>query len=41
MVETSNDIVLFILGTTGDGKSKLALDLCDKFNGEVVNADSM
>ena len=41
MVETSNDVVLFILGTTGVGKSKLALDLCDKFNGEVVNADSM
>jgi len=33
--------VIFILGTTGVGKSKLSLDLADRFNGEIVNADSM
>ena len=34
-------IVLFILGTTGVGKSKLSLDLAKALNGEIVNADSM
>ena len=33
--------MLFILGCTGSGKSKLALDLAKEFNGEIVNADSM
>lgn len=34
-------IVLFVVGTTGVGKSKLALDLAESLNGEIVNADSM
>ena len=34
-------MVLFILGTTGVGKSKLSLDLAQRLNGEIVNADSM
>ncbi|CDW87769.1 trna mitochondrial [Stylonychia lemnae] len=34
-------IVIFVIGTTGVGKSKLALDLAQKLNGEIVNADSM
>jgi tRNA dimethylallyltransferase len=34
-------MVLFILGTTGVGKSKLSLDLAERLNGEIVNADSM
>jgi tRNA dimethylallyltransferase len=33
--------VVFLLGTTGVGKSKLSLDLAEKLNGEIVNADSM
>lgn len=33
--------VLFVLGSTGSGKSKLALDLADEFDGEIVNSDSM
>lgn len=33
--------VLFVLGSTGSGKSKLALDLAEEFNGEIVNSDSM
>ena len=35
------DIVVFVLGTTAVGKSKLALDLATSLNGEIVNADSM
>lgn len=34
-------VVLFVLGSTGSGKSKLGLDLAKQFNGEIVNADSM
>ncbi|KAK6215936.1 hypothetical protein LQW54_004117 [Pestalotiopsis sp. IQ-011] len=30
-----------IMGTTGTGKSDLAIDLAVKFNGEIVNADAM
>ena len=51
MVETvqlDNDIVVFLVGTTGVGKSKLALDLAsdetlwgDDKRGEIINADSM
>jgi tRNA dimethylallyltransferase len=33
--------VVFVLGTTAVGKSKLALDLAERLNGEIVNADSM
>lgn len=33
--------VIFIVGTTGVGKSKLSLDIAATFNGEIVNADSM
>ena len=35
------DVVVFILGSTGSGKSKLALDMAKSLNGEIVNADSM
>ena len=35
------DIVIFILGTTASGKSKLALDLAKIFSCEIINADSM
>ena len=30
-----------MVGSTGSGKSKLALDLASHFDGEIVNADSM
>ncbi|XP_072170545.1 tRNA dimethylallyltransferase-like [Diadema setosum] len=33
--------VVVILGATGTGKSKLALELASKFNGEIISADSM
>ena len=46
MVETSvkdgrAKVVIFVVGTTGVGKSKLALDLARLYDGEIVNADSM
>ena len=33
--------VVVILGSTGTGKSKLALEIAKKFNGEILSADSM
>ena len=33
--------VIIICGPTATGKSDLALEVADKFNGEVINADSM
>jgi tRNA dimethylallyltransferase len=45
--EPSDGIVIFVLGTTGVGKSKLAMDLATHptlfsgRRGEIINADSM
>lgn len=33
--------IIVILGATGTGKSKLAIQIGKKFNGEVISADSM
>ena len=33
--------VLLVLGATGAGKSKLALELAQKFKGEIISADAM
>ena len=33
--------IMIVLGATGAGKSKLALDLAKKFGGEIINADAM
>ncbi|XP_072997602.1 adenylate isopentenyltransferase 5, chloroplastic-like [Typha latifolia] len=33
--------VVFILGATGAGKSKLSINLATRFNGEVINSDKM
>ena len=33
--------VVFVIGSTGVGKTKLGVDLALRFNGEVVNADAM
>ncbi|ODQ82606.1 hypothetical protein BABINDRAFT_30899 [Babjeviella inositovora NRRL Y-12698] len=35
-----NDIIA-VVGTTGVGKSQLSIELAKKYNGEVINADSM
>jgi tRNA dimethylallyltransferase len=34
-------LVVAVVGPTGSGKSELALQLAERFNGEAVNADSM
>ena len=33
--------VVVVVGPTGSGKSKLALDICKAFNGELINVDSL
>ena len=33
--------LIVVLGATGAGKSKLAVQLAKTFNGEVISADSM
>ena len=33
--------IYFVLGPTASGKSKFALSLAKKLNGEIINADSM
>jgi tRNA A37 N6-isopentenylltransferase MiaA len=30
-----------VLGSTGTGKSKLALEIASKFSGEIISTDSM
>lgn len=44
MIELDNikpDTVIVIAGPTASGKSALALDIARRYNGEIVNADSM
>ncbi|XP_039146419.1 adenylate isopentenyltransferase 5, chloroplastic-like [Dioscorea cayenensis subsp. rotundata] len=36
-----NNKVIFVMGASGTGKSKLAIDLAMHFSGEVVNSDKM
>ena len=38
--ERSRPVLITILGPTGAGKSKMALEMAKKFNGEIVTADS-
>lgn len=33
--------IVVVMGATGTGKSKLAIQLAKKFNGEIISADSM
>ena len=33
--------VIVIAGTTGVGKSDLSIQIASKFNGEIINSDSM
>ncbi len=41
MVARRTPPVLVVLGATGAGKSKLALQLAQRFGGEIINADAM
>ena len=33
--------IYFVLGPTASGKSKFAIKLADKLEGQIINADSM
>ena len=33
--------IILLFGPTASGKSKVAIDIAKKFNGEILNADSM
>lgn len=37
----SKPFVLFIVGPTASGKTKLSIELAKRFNGEIISADSM
>jgi tRNA dimethylallyltransferase len=34
-------LVIFIIGTTGVGKTQLSLELAKRIDGEIISADSM
>jgi tRNA dimethylallyltransferase len=40
-IETKRPRAVIILGPTGAGKSRLAIELAEEFGGEIINADSM
>ena len=33
--------IIVIVGPTGVGKTKLSIELAKRFNGEIINADSV
>lgn len=33
--------LVVVLGSTGSGKTKLSVEICKRFNGEVISTDSM
>lgn len=37
----NNKKIITIIGTTGVGKSQLSIEIAKKYNGEIINADSM
>ncbi|MDA1129677.1 MAG: tRNA (adenosine(37)-N6)-dimethylallyltransferase MiaA [Chloroflexi bacterium] len=39
-METSPEPLIAVVGPTAVGKTRLAVDLCQRFSGEVINADS-
>jgi tRNA dimethylallyltransferase len=41
MIEMERPRVVILLGPTGAGKSKLAIELAEEFGGEIISADSM
>jgi tRNA dimethylallyltransferase len=41
MTERGRPRIVVLLGPTGVGKSKLAIELAEDFKGEIISADSM
>jgi tRNA dimethylallyltransferase len=41
MIETKRPRVVILLGPTGAGKSKVAIELAEELGGEIISADSM
>lgn len=41
MAATRKLPIIVVIGATGSGKSKLALEIAHKFGGEVISADAM
>ena len=41
LLRSTTTPIVIVLGATGAGKSKLALELAQKFGGEVISADAM
>jgi len=41
MMTSSRLPIIVVLGATGAGKSKLALEIAQKFGGEIISADAM
>ncbi|XP_073132003.1 adenylate isopentenyltransferase 5, chloroplastic-like isoform X1 [Henckelia pumila] len=41
MLLRRKDKVVFVMGATGTGKSRLSIDLATRFNGEIINSDKM
>ncbi|KAL5995876.1 hypothetical protein ACLOJK_025948 [Asimina triloba] len=41
IVPRRKEKVVFVMGATGSGKSKLSIDLATRFNAEIVNSDKM
>lgn len=37
----TNDLLVFVIGATGTGKSKLAIEIASHLKGEVINADTL
>ena len=40
-MEMTDTPIVVVLGSTGAGKSKLAIEIAEEFNGEIISADSM
>ena len=40
-IEEFKKKVIFVMGATGTGKSRLSVDLATHFRGEIINSDKM
>src|SRR4030042_3498972 len=41
MIQMERPRVVILIGPTGAGKSRLAIELAEEFGGEIISADSM